>query len=65
MKSKIDLIILGKFGNIGAFADKLGISLVSLSAKRKNLNNLKLSEVRKWCEYLDISLTDFIRLSDK
>lgn len=52
--------IIEKFGNQGAFAEKLGISRQWVSVKLNNKSEFSQSEILKWCDVLEISEREIV-----
>lgn len=46
--------IVEKFGNIGAFADRIGMTRVQTSNKLNGRSGLSADDIREWSEILDI-----------
>ena len=50
--------IIGKFGTLSNFADFLGISKQTLSAKLSGRNSFTTKEIYKWCDVLGIKISE-------
>lgn len=50
--------IVEKYGTIGRFGEVLGLSGVSMSKKLTGITGFSQADIIRWCELLDIDLSD-------
>lgn len=51
--------IIEKCGSVNAFANKVGLSTVSMSRKLNNKTEISREDIINWSEVLDISKDDY------
>lgn len=51
--------IIEKFRTIGAFADDLGVTTQTVSAKLNNKNGFSQEDIELWSEHLDIDRYEY------
>lgn len=56
--SKLRGRIIEKFGTIGNFADKLGVTIQAVSAKLRGEVSITPANIIKWSELLDIDKSE-------
>lgn len=50
--------IVEKYGTISKFGDVVGLSTVSMSKKLTGLTGFSQADIIRWCELLDIDISD-------